>query len=98
MLLWSLGLALAAALLCYAAELGGEATLFAGGTTLGVALWSGPGASRFRSPLARIVHPLSGRWGHWLAMCGGLLLLAAVLGVVVASQGVSWLPASGPPF
>ena len=98
LLLWSLGLALAAALLCYAAALGGEATLFAGGTTLGIALWSGPGASRFRSPLARIVHPLCARWAHWLALCGGLLLVAAVLGLVVASQGVNWLPASGPPF
>jgi len=98
LVLWSLGLALAAGLLCYAAALGGAATLFAGGTVLGIALWSGPGASRFRSPLARIVYPLASTWRRWLPMCGVLLLVAAVLGLVVASQGVSWLPGSSPPF
>jgi hypothetical protein len=98
LLLWSLGLALAAALLCYAAGLDGATTLFVGGTTLGVALWSGPGASRFRSPLSRIVYPLTGHWARWAALCGGLLLVAAVLGLVVGSQGVNWLPGSGPPF
>ena len=98
LLLWSLGLALAVALLCYAAALGGAATLFAGGTALGIALWSGPGASRFRSPLSRIVHPLAATWGRWLAMCAALLLVAAVLGLVLAAEGVHWIPASGPPF
>jgi len=98
LLLWSLGLALAAALLCYAAGLDGATTLFVGGTTLGVALWSGPGASRFRSPLSRIVYPLTGHWARWAALCGGLLLVAAVLGLVVAAEGVNWLPGSGPPF
>jgi hypothetical protein len=98
LLLWSLGLALAAALLCYAAALDGATTLFVGGTTLGVALWSGPGASRFRSPLSRIIYPLTGHWARWAALCGGLLLVAAVLGLVVGSQGVNWLPGSGPPF
>jgi hypothetical protein len=98
LVLWSLGLALAAGLLCYAAALGGAATLFAGGTALGIALWSGPGASRFRSPLSRIAYPLCRSWGRWLPLCGALLLVAAVLGLVVASQGVGWWPASGPPF
>ncbi|MDZ5623003.1 serine/threonine-protein kinase [Nocardioides sp. HM23] len=98
LVLWSLGLALAAALLCYAAALDGAATLFAGGTALGIALWSGPGASRLRSPLSRIVYPLASRWGRWLAMCGVLLLVAAVLGLVVAAEGVHWIPASTPPF
>lgn len=98
LVLWSLGLALAAGLLCFAAALDGATTLFAGGTALGVALWSGPGASRFRSPLSRIAYPLASSWGRWLPMCGVLLLVAAGLGLVVISQGVSWLPASGPPF
>lgn len=98
LLLWSLGLALAAALLCYAAALDGATTLFVGGTTLGVALWSGPGASRFRSPLSRIVYPLTDHWARWAALCGGLLLVAAVLGLAVAADGVRWFPGSGPPF
>ena len=96
--LWSLGLALAAGLLCYAAALDGATTLFAGGATLGIALWSGPSASRFRSPLSRVVYPLTSSWGRWLALCGALLVVAAVLGLVVASQGVNWAPGSAPPF
>lgn len=96
--LWSLGLALAAGLLCYAAAVDGATTLFAGGTTLGIALWSGPGASRFRSPLSRALYPLTRTWRRWLPLCAGLVLLAGVLGLVVASQGVSWTPGSGPPF
>ena len=98
LVLWSLGLALAAGLLCYAAALDGATTLFAGGAALGVALWSGPGATRFRSPLSRIVYPLASRWARLLALCGGLLVVAAVLGVLVASRGVHWWPGSGPPF
>lgn len=98
LVLWSLGLALAAGLLCYAAALDGAATLFAGGATLGIALWSGPGASRFRSPLSRIVYPLARSWGRGLALCGVMLLVAAVLGLVVAAEGVHWVPASSPPF
>ncbi len=98
LVLWSLGLALAAGLLCYAASVDGAATLFTAGTTLGIALWSGPGASRFRSPLSRIVYPLTARWSRGLPLCAVLLVVAAVLGLVVASQGVSWLPGSGPPF
>jgi hypothetical protein len=96
--LWSLGLAVAAGLLCYAARLDGATTLFAGGATLGVALWSGPSASRFRSPLSRVVYPLTSSWGRWLALCGVLLVVAAGLGLVVASQGVNWTPGSAPPF
>ncbi|WP_183101035.1 serine/threonine-protein kinase [Nocardioides pelophilus] len=98
LVLWSLGLALAAALLCYAAALDGAATLFSGGAALGIALWSGPGASRFRSPLSRIVYPLASRWSRWLPLCVALVFVAGVLGLVVASEGVHWWPASGPPF
>jgi hypothetical protein len=98
LVLWSAGLAAAAALICYAAAAGAAQTLFVGGTTFGVALWSGPGASRLRSPLSRVVYPLTTRWGTTLALCGVLLAVAAVLAVVVANRGVGWAPASGPPF
>ena len=98
LVLWSLGLALAAALLCYAAALDGASTLFAGGTALGVALWSGPGASRFRSPLARIVYPLA---RSWAAMGRDVRRAAGRRGGARPGrrgQGVHWIPASGPPF
>lgn len=98
LLLWSLGLALATALLCYAAAMSGATTLFAGGATLGIALWSGPSASRFRSPLSRIVYPLTSTWRRALPLCVVLLLLAGLVGFIVAAEGVHWFPASGPPF
>ncbi len=98
LLLWSLGIAVAAALLCYAAALDVAATLFAGGTALGIALWSGPGASRFRSPLSRVVYPLAASWARWLALCGMLLGIAAVLGLVVTAEGVQWFPGTDPPL
>ncbi|UMG93098.1 serine/threonine-protein kinase [Nocardioides sp. TF02-7] len=42
--------------------------------------------------------PLARRWGTTLALCGVLLVAAALGGLVVAAQGVGWAPASGPPF
>lgn len=96
--LWSAGIALAAGLLCYAAAADGTTTLFVSGTALGVALWSGPGASRFRSPVSRVLYPLTSTWRRWWPSCAVLLVLAGGVGLVVATRGVHWVPASGPPF
>lgn len=94
---WSAGLGLAAGLICYALALDVPSTLMAFGAVLGVALWSGPGASRFRSPVARALFPACRTTLPWLFTCAGLLAVAAGLGVVVAGNGVSWVPwASGP--
>lgn len=98
LVLWSAGIAAAAALICYALATGVATMLFTGGTALGVALWTGIASSRFRGPLSRVVHPLSRGWVPWSALCGGLLVGAAVLGAVVASRGISWLPATSGPF
>ncbi len=95
---WSTGIGIAAALLCYAAAVGVPITLFAGGATLAIALWSGPGASRFRSPLSRVAYPVVRRPVAWLVLCGALLAPAAVFGLVVAAQGVRWFPATSGPF
>ncbi len=95
---WSAGLGVAAGLICYAAAVSVPITLFSGGTALGVALWSGPGASRFRSPLSRVLYPLARRGVPWLVLCCGLVAVAAVLAALVASRGVSWLPAGSGPF
>ncbi|MEZ0578766.1 serine/threonine-protein kinase [Nocardioides sp. MH1] len=95
---WSLGLALAAGLVCYALALDGATTLFAAGTALGIALWSGPGASRFRSPVSKLLYPMTGTWRRWLPLCAVLVLAAGLLGLVVSVEGVHWLPGSGPPF
>ncbi len=95
---WSAGLGLAAGLICYALAVDVPGTLMACGATLGVALWSGPGGSRFRSPVARVLFPACRSTLPWLFLCAGLLAVAAVLGVLVAGQGVSWIPWSSGPF
>ncbi|HWJ10254.1 MAG TPA: hypothetical protein VNS46_12815, partial [Nocardioides sp.] len=95
---WSAGLGLAAGLICYALALDVPSTLMACGATLGVALWSGPGGSRFRSPVARVLYPACRSTLPWLFTCAGLLAVAAVLGVLVAGRGVTWVPWSSGPF
>lgn len=98
LVLWSAGIAAAAALICYALATGFATMLFTGGTALGVALWTGIASSRFRGPLSRVVNPMSRQWGTWLVLCAVLLAGAVVLAVVVAAQGISWLPADSRPF
>ncbi|MFW6867700.1 serine/threonine-protein kinase [Nocardioides sp. CPCC 206347] len=95
---WSAGLGLAAGLICYALALDVPSTLMACGATLGVALWSGPGASRFRSPIARVLYPVCRPTLPWLFCCAGLLAVSAVLGVLVAGQGTNWVPWANGPF
>ena len=98
LLLWSGGLAVAAALLCYAVALGLATTLFASGLVLAASLWWGPGGSRVRGPLTRVAHPLSRGVGPWVATLAVLALVTLGLGLRVAADGVSWLPASERPF
>lgn len=98
LLLWSGGLALAAVLICYAAAATAEVTLLIGGAVLVVSLWWGPGGFRIRSPLARVVNPLSRTTGWWLLGVGVLLGLALVGWALVTSQGVSWTPGDQAPF
>ena len=48
LVLWSAGLAVAAALICYAVAAGMAVTLFVSGVVLALSLWWGPGGSRLR--------------------------------------------------
>ncbi|WP_370288683.1 protein kinase [Nocardioides sp.] len=95
---WSVGLAAAGLLLCYAGDLAVESSLTVAGAALGVGLWSGPAAPRLRSPVARVLVPAARTPLPWLGACA--LLLGAVLGIglLIASQGVSWAPFSSGPF
>jgi hypothetical protein len=92
LLLWSAGLAVAAALLCYAFVAGETLTLFVCGTVFAASVWTGPGGSRVRSPLARVVNPISRRWKPWLAVTFVLLVLATGLGGLAEARGSSWSP------
>ncbi|HET7196187.1 MAG TPA: serine/threonine-protein kinase [Nocardioides sp.] len=95
--LWSVGLAVAAVLICYAAAADLETSLFVTGLTFVVALALGPGGSRVRSPLARVVHPLASRPGRWLVALLVVGAVAASFGYLVTTSGVNWTPFSGPP-
>ena len=96
LLLWSAGLAVAAALLCYAFVAGETVTLFVCGTVFAAAVWTGPGGSRVRSPLSRVVNPIAHRWKPWLAVTFVLLVLATGLGGLAESRGTSWSPGERP--
>jgi len=96
--LWSLGLAVSAALICYAVAAGVEATLFFSGLVFAVSLWWGPGGSRVRSPLARVVRPLSAPPTTWLVALAVVLAAAAALGFLVLDMGVDWAPDNSAPL
>ena len=98
LLLWSAGIAVAAALLCYAFVAGESITLFVCGAVFAAAVWTGPGGSRVRSPLARVVNPVSRRWKPWLAVTFVLLVLATGLGGFAQARGASWTPGQDRPL
>lgn len=98
LVLWSAGLAVAAALLCYAFVAGETVTLFVCGSVFAASVWTGPGGSRVRSPLSRVVHPLSRRWKPWLAVAFVLLVLATALGALAEAEGTSWSPGQDRPL
>lgn len=96
LVLWSAGLAAACALVCYGGHAGAQITLAASGLVFVISLWVGPGGSRFRGPVGRIVVPVSRRTGTWAAVVAVVL---AATGALVALQGggIDWAP-FGRPF
>ena len=95
--LWALGLAAAAALLCYAIATGLELALFVCGVVLAGSLWWGPGGSRVRGPVNRLVAPLAADLRRWLVALVVVLAVAGVLGFRADLSGASWSPAGGQP-
>lgn len=98
MMMWAAGLAVAGALLGYAGSLGLARTLFLSGTLFAAALWLGPGGSRVRGPLGRVVRPVSARPVVWAV---GTLLVVALgtgAGALATDRGVDWAPAQQAPF
>ena len=93
---WAGGFAVAAWLLCYALSVDMKLTLFVSGVALAGGLYLGPGGSRVRRPLSRLVIPLSRATSTWGLAVAALLLVALVLGLV-SEAGVHWAPASGRP-
>jgi serine/threonine protein kinase len=98
LVLWSAGLAVAAALLCYAFVAGESTTLFVCGAVFAGAVYTGPGGAEVRSPLAHVVNPVSRAWKTWLAVTFVLLVLATSLGALAEARGSSWAPGHDRPF
>jgi serine/threonine protein kinase len=96
--LWGVGLGIAAALVCYAVAAGLTTTLFVCGLVFAASLWLGPGGSRVRSPLARVVHPASAGGRSWALMLLPVLVAAAVLGYRADVEGADWTPRDEAPW
>jgi hypothetical protein len=94
--LWSAGLGAACALVCYAGHASARVTLAASGLVFLISLWVGPGGSRFRGPVARIVAPLSRSTGAWAAAVTVVLVGAGAL-VALHGSHIDWTP-FGRPF
>ena len=98
LVVWSAGLAVAAALLCYAFTAGEEVTLAVCGTTFAVAVWTGPGGSRVRMPLARVVNPLCRTWKPWAAAMAVTIVVALAIGLLAEQRGSRWTPGEDRPL
>ncbi|MCW2767830.1 MAG: protein kinase [Nocardioides sp.] len=96
--LWALGLATAGALICYAVAASISTTLFVSGVVFAASVWTGPGGSRVRSPLSRVVNPLSRSGRTWLGTVAVVLVVAAGAGLWVSASGTSWTPQQDRPF
>lgn len=97
LVVWSGFLALAGVLLGYAFALPTTQVLLLAGALFGAGLWRGPGGSRVRRPVNRVLHPLAARPVHWVV--AGLLLAALASGAgALAQAGVDWAPAGAAPF
>ncbi|MBZ5737141.1 serine/threonine-protein kinase [Nocardioides mangrovi] len=96
--LWGLTLAASAALICYAVATGVALALFVCGVTLAVSLWWGPGGSRLRGPVARVVNPLSADPRRWVVALVLVTAAGVALGMVVDIDGTSWTPGDRRPL
>ncbi|MCY7395918.1 MAG: serine/threonine protein kinase [Nocardioides sp.] len=98
LVLWSGGLAVSAALLSYAAAASQPVALGMIGSAFAVAVWTGPGGSRVRAPLNRVVRPLARPWRSWLVAVVVLVALALGGALVAVQQGTTWMPGDDRPF
>lgn len=98
LVLWSLGLGVAAALLCFAGGAAMQLSLGIIGVVLGGAMWWGPGSRRLRGPVQRLSHPISARPLAWFFAVIATAAVASGLGAAASAQGPNWSPASDRPF
>ena len=71
-------------------------TLFASGLVTAASLWLGPGGSRFRGPLTRMVNPVCRTLVPWLVTWVLVVAGALGLGVLATDRGTDWSPIGDP--
>ena len=98
LLVWSLGIATAFALICFAAALSINTSLAAIGVGFTLAMWWGPGGERVRSSVHRVVDPVARRGVPWLLVTLLVCAGAAGLGAATVDTGTSWAPDDSAPF
>jgi predicted Ser/Thr protein kinase len=98
LILWAAGLAAAAGLLCYAVAASGGVTLFVCGVVLAVMLASGPGASRVRGPVRRMLTPFARGTRQWAVVLVIVVALAVYLLLQIDADGTNWTPWQSSPF
>lgn len=98
LVLWSAGLGLAAALVCFAVGTSMLVGLGVTGVVSGAAMWWGPGSRRLRSPVQRMSHPLSARPLVWFFAAIFTCAAATGLAAAASAQGPNWAPADDRPF
>jgi len=98
LLLWGGGMAAAGALVGYAIGATTAYTLAGTGLLLAIGVYLGPGGSRVRGPVGRIVAPLSRRPGTWLVAALLTAAAAGLLGGLAVDRGVDWTPFEKGPF
>ncbi|RYB96185.1 serine/threonine protein kinase [Nocardioides glacieisoli] len=98
LILWSVGIASAVALLCFAASLSVLTSLGVIGASFAIGTWWGPGSERVRSPIHRAVDPLARRGVPWLLVTLLVAALGTGLGAAASSSGTNWAPYDDAPF
>ncbi len=96
--LWAAGAGVAVALLCYALSVSMGLALGLVGWSFAAGLWWGPGGSRFRGPLHRVVDAAASRPVPWLLTAVLVAACASGLAAYAQQAGPHWAPASDAPF
>lgn len=91
LLFWSGGLAVAAGLLGYAVTAPLALALAVTGAVFVLATWFGPGGSRVRGPVHRVVDPVSSQVAPW-AVASALVFALALAIALTGGDGINWSP------
>lgn len=92
LLAWAGAMGLAGGLLGYAFLGTAPRVLLAAGLLTVIGLWTGPGSTRLRGPVTRMVSPVCRRPAVWFVVSLLVGALAALFGGQATASGVDWWP------